>query len=59
MLHLAVFLVIKRRFRSFYCLRQYGDGPDDGDPKNLWNVSQFLPEYTAQYQFKNLNIAVF
>jgi hypothetical protein len=24
-------------------------GPNDGDSKRLWNVAQFLQNYTAQY----------
>jgi hypothetical protein len=29
--------------------RRFRDAPDDGGSKHLWNVSQFLRGYTAQY----------
>jgi hypothetical protein len=28
---------------------QIDDHPDDGGRKHLWNVCQFLPDYTAQH----------
>jgi hypothetical protein len=41
---------IDQNFRSTYC-HNYQDGgsPDDAGSKYLWNVNQFLQEYTAQY----------
>jgi hypothetical protein len=33
-----------QRFRGAYCPYYHGD---DGGSKHLWNVGQFLPDYTA------------
>jgi hypothetical protein len=40
---------IYRRFRGVYCLFHQGDDDDDGGSKHLWNVGEFLPDYTAQH----------
>jgi hypothetical protein len=34
-----------QHFRGAYCLHHQGD--DVGGNKHLWNVSQFLPDYTG------------
>jgi hypothetical protein len=31
-------------------------GPDDGGSKHLWNVGQFLPDYTAQHPRRYWNL---
>jgi hypothetical protein len=36
-----------RRFIGAYCLHYHR--PDDGSSKHLWNVGQFLWDYTAQH----------
>jgi hypothetical protein len=40
---------VDRRFTRTYCLHHRGDGPDYGGRKHVWNVGQFLPDYTAQH----------
>jgi hypothetical protein len=38
------------RWQSSGMLRRVGDHrPDDGGSKHLWNISQFLPNYTTQH----------
>jgi hypothetical protein len=43
----------EQRFRGAYCLHHPWwwviHRPDDGGSKLLWNVGQYLPEYTAQH----------
>jgi hypothetical protein len=39
-------LEIDRRFRGAYCLRHQGDYNNEGN-RHLWNVGQFLINYTA------------
>jgi hypothetical protein len=37
-----------QRFRGLCCLHHQGDHhPDDGGSKDLWNVGELLPDYTA------------
>jgi hypothetical protein len=42
-----------RLFRGAYC-----HCPDDGGSKFLWDVGQYLPEYTAQQPRKQLSLNV-
>jgi hypothetical protein len=56
-----------RRFRGAYCLHHQCDEENDGGSNLLWNVGQYVPDYTAQHPVFiliadgtwNLNIDVF
>jgi hypothetical protein len=44
---------ISLRFTRAYCL--YHQGDNDGGSKRLWNVGQFLLDYTAKYHTTHHN----
>jgi hypothetical protein len=39
---------VYRRFRNA-CYLHHQDDPDDWGSKYLWNVAEFLPDYTVQH----------
>jgi hypothetical protein len=47
---------IYRRFRDACCPHNEANvRTDDGDSKNLWNVSKFLPHYKSQHPGRQSN----